>query len=36
MKAIDADALLVSLNKIRKMEVETLDKKVKSILGRKK
>ncbi|MCB1179115.1 MAG: PIN domain-containing protein [Leptospiraceae bacterium] len=31
-----ADALLVSLNKTRKMEVETLDKKILKILRRKK
>jgi predicted nucleic acid-binding protein len=31
-----ADALLVSLNKTRKIEVETLDKKVKTIIKKKK
>jgi predicted nucleic-acid-binding protein len=31
-----ADALLISLNKTRKIEVETLDKKVKTIIKKKK
>lgn len=31
-----ADALLVAMNKIRNIEIETLDKKIKSILKKKK